>query len=326
MLARRPQVALRHLDDAHRILRGDELLAAGLLVALGAAQARQDERGASRDQMRSVELGRDVRGQSRGAQRRGRVLGVRRRGEEIAAESKEDLGFALVQRMDRIDGVEAMRARRGDAGGLLQRRNEGGRRPLPDAHGAIALDVRMAAHRADARAGLADGSAQKQHVDDLADVVDRVLVLRQPHRPADDDPLVPGEHPGGGADLRLADAAVERDFVPGDGAHVVRVGEEVLAAAADESLVDAIGLENGFADALEERDVAVDADLQEQVGELRRGSQQLLRMPESEKAGLAKRVHAEDRRAPALGLPCDRVQSKIADPEQRRLGVRSAPS
>ena len=83
------------------------------------------------------------------------------------------------------DGVEAVRARRLEAELACPSRVE----PrvghlLPDAHRAVALHVGVAAHRARARAGLADHPAQQQEVDDGLHVVDRVDVLGEPHGPA----------------------------------------------------------------------------------------------------------------------------------------------
>src|SRR6266568_715476 len=61
--------------------------------------------------------------------------------------------------------------------------------PFPNPHCAIALHVAMATHRTQARAGSSDLSAQQHEIDDLLNVGDCVLVLRQSHRPAEDCPL-----------------------------------------------------------------------------------------------------------------------------------------
>ena len=87
--------------------------------------------------------------------------------------------FALPSRSARIDvdGVEAVLARRLEAELVAQRVEEVVGRPLPDAHGAVALDVGVAAHRAQAGAGLADVALQQRDVDELLDRGDRVAVL-----------------------------------------------------------------------------------------------------------------------------------------------------
>ena len=64
-----------------------------------------------------------------------------------------------------------------------------GARLLVDAHGAVALHVAVAPHRAGAGAGPADVAPQQEEVDDLADGGHRVAVLGEAHGPAHDDPL-----------------------------------------------------------------------------------------------------------------------------------------
>src|SRR3712207_2269472 len=106
------QAPARGVDDAHRVLDADELLARLLHVALGAAEAREYQSLLARDEVRAVELGRDVRGQAAASQSFGRELGVGRGGQKIPAEGEEELHAALVHRLDRLDGVEAVAARR----------------------------------------------------------------------------------------------------------------------------------------------------------------------------------------------------------------------
>ena len=79
----------------------------------------------------------------------------------------------------------AVLARAGDAEPAVQCGQERLGHLLPDAHGAVALDVGVPAHRAHAGAGLADHAAHQQQVGDLADRRHRVPVLGQPHRPAE---------------------------------------------------------------------------------------------------------------------------------------------
>ena len=55
----RGEHAARELDDAHRVLTGDEF---ALAVALAAAEAGQDEGGAAGDEVAAVELGGDMDG------------------------------------------------------------------------------------------------------------------------------------------------------------------------------------------------------------------------------------------------------------------------
>ena len=131
--------------------------------------------------------------------------------------------LAVAQRADRVDGVEAVLARRVEAELLLQRVEEVLGRPLPDAHRAVALHVGVAADREQPGAGLADVALREGEVGDLLDGGDRVAVLGEAHRPA--------EHGGVGV-ARASRAAsvicarvspvVAVDDVPVDGADVRR--------------------------------------------------------------------------------------------------------
>ena len=78
-------------------------------------------------------------------------LGVGGGGDEVAAHGEEDLGLAVAQRADGPYDVVAVLARRREAELLLQGVQEGRGGPLEDAHGAVALHVAVAAHRAHAR-------------------------------------------------------------------------------------------------------------------------------------------------------------------------------
>ena len=79
------QAARRGVHHAHGICDGDELPA----VALGATEARQDERLGAGHHVRSVEFGGDVHGQGATVQRGCRGVGVGRGGHEVAAQAEE---------------------------------------------------------------------------------------------------------------------------------------------------------------------------------------------------------------------------------------------
>ena len=115
------------------------------------------------------------------------VTSVSGRGlDEVAAEADEDVGLAVPQGPDRVDGVVAVLARRVEAELGLQRVQEVLRRPLPDAHRPVALHVGVAADRQQSGARLADVALGEGQVGDLLDGGHRVAVLGQPHRPAED--------------------------------------------------------------------------------------------------------------------------------------------
>src|ERR1700688_4487396 len=71
----------------------------------------------------------------------------------------------------------------------LELRSQPAKKPvihlLPDSHRPIALHVAMSAHAQDARVRPSDISAQQEQVDQLADILDAVAMLRKAHRPAD---------------------------------------------------------------------------------------------------------------------------------------------
>src|SRR6478736_6821153 len=60
-------------------------------------------------------------------------------------------------------------------------------RSFPDAHGSVPLDIAMAAHRTNASSWSADVAPQQEEVHHFTNGRDRILVLRQAHRPATDD-------------------------------------------------------------------------------------------------------------------------------------------
>ena len=92
----------------------------------------------------------------------------------------ENFHLAMNNTFAGLDRVHARPARRLEAILLLEL--VGGRsRLLRDADRALALHVRVAAHRADARAGLADVAAQEQQVDHHLHVLDAGAVLGQAH-------------------------------------------------------------------------------------------------------------------------------------------------
>ena len=260
------------------------------------------------DQVRAVELGRDVHGQVEAAQRglgRASVSGVA--ATKLPPIAKNTLTWPSRIARIVVDGVEAVLARRLEAELVAEPVEEARRAPSPDAHGAVALHVGVAAHRAQPGAGLADVAAQQQQVDDLLDRRDRVLVLGQAHRPADDDAV------GLAVALRQrarSPAAVE----PGRGEHVVPVelrrrrGDvlvELRGVLGDELLVDRARPRSvSFAERREERLVAAEPDLEEVVGEGGALDQALgaLRVVEPPQPGLGERVDGDDARAVPLGL------------------------
>ena len=136
---------------------------------------------------------------------------------------KNTLAFAVAQRLDRGRRVSKPCSRGGskpNSSRSASRKCSAG--SLPDAHRAVALHVGVAAHRAQPGAGLADVALEQGDVDDLLDRRDRVAVLGDAHRPADDGRAGVAEHPGRLLDLRPARGRSRGDGVPVEVASVRR--------------------------------------------------------------------------------------------------------
>ena len=160
-------------------------------------------------------------------------------------------------------GLEA-RARLGVALDVLEARQLVGDR----AHVAAALDVVLPAQRVEPRAVAADVAGEEGEVDQREDVVDRVVVLGDPERPADHGPV------GARVGVRgLADhlrrhageplALVERERLDGRGVLV-----EALGRALDEGAVVQAGVDDLARHRVRERDVRADIEPEPAVGPL----------------------------------------------------------
>ena len=109
------------------------------------------------------------------------VLGVRRRRDKIAAKPNEHLCTAIDHRLQRVDNGMPMMLRRMKAEYLLDLAKHFGARLLVDPDRPVALDVGVAANRADPRSWPAEISPHQQQIGDLLDVVRALLVLGDPH-------------------------------------------------------------------------------------------------------------------------------------------------
>src|SRR3546814_12720732 len=108
----------------------------------------------------------------------------------------------------------AMIARRFETEHVADAIEIGPARFLVDANGAVALDVRMAADRGDARAGLAVVALEEQQIGDLLDELGPPLLLGNPHAVTDDRRVRADVDFGAAADLRLLDPLGGYDVGP----------------------------------------------------------------------------------------------------------------
>src|SRR5690348_1931109 len=126
---------------------------------------------------------------------------------------------------------------------------------FPDPDRAVALDVAVAAHGAEARARLPYLPSQQMQVDDLLNVRDGVHMLGEPHSPARDRPRGFPEHLGCPHDVVVRDAARLDDVVPRGEPHGARVRLEAVGVCVQEHAVydgraAFLALEKRLADAL----------------------------------------------------------------------------
>ena len=155
-------------------------------VAIGAAQGRQDDRARAGHDVGAVQLRRHLHGELDVAQRRldHGVSGVAEtKLPPIAMKTR-----ASPSRIARIASTVSWPCSRGavNSNSRSSAARKCLRRLLVDAHRAVALHVGVPAHRAHPGPGAADVALQQQHVHDIAQRRHRVLVLREPHRPAHD--------------------------------------------------------------------------------------------------------------------------------------------
>ena len=304
MFARWFERPTRSVNRAHGVLDADVLFDAALDILFGAPHGRQDQCNITANEMRTVEFGRDLDREARLAHRLDGDAGVRRGLHEVAAEPDEDLGFAVAEGANRIDGVEAVFARRIEAELLLECVQEMLGRLLPDAHRPIALNIGMTAHRAQARTTLADIALGEGNIDDFLDRRDRVVMLGQPHRPAIDRGLRLSDHLGGFGDLGAAQTRRRLDEAPVDLAQVLGPHVETGRMGVDEVMVESIPSDEERTNGLEEGEVAIDPDRQMQVGEIGApadNTARLLRIAEVDEAGLAQRIDRDDLGAAEFG-------------------------
>ncbi len=228
-----------------------------------------------------------------------------------------------------------MRTRRLESELVPQRVQEVVRHLLPDAHGAVALHVAVAAHRTRTRAGPAEIAAQQKEVDDLPDGGHSVLVLGDAHRPADDDPFAAQHVVTDRLDLRAGQPGRGEHVLPADLPGVLGELLEAAGVALDELAGEhltgprVLGLQEKPVEPLEEGEVAAGADVQEPVGDLDSLADdpaRLLRVLEPHEPRLGQRVHRDDAGSVQLRLLQRRelagvVGARVLAHQEDQIGV-----
>src|ERR1700754_3472970 len=97
------QATARGMDHRHRILNRDGLRPARLHIEFRSPKARQNKRLLCDQQMRAVELGRDMDRKVKLSHRLERSLGIGDRYCKVAAKANQSLGMTVADRLDGFD-------------------------------------------------------------------------------------------------------------------------------------------------------------------------------------------------------------------------------
>src|SRR6516165_5059435 len=185
------------MHHRHAVLDGDRLATARLHVDVAPRQRGKDQCLLAMNQMAAIELCADRDGEPQLPHRRFGRRPVWNRSNEIAAEPDEHFGASIHHRLYGVDDMVPARPGRLEAEYFLVLVEEFWLRLFVDAHGAVALHVRMAAHRADPRSGPAKVSPQQKQIHHLLHVCRAEAMLGDPHGVAEDNgarPNIDGSH------------------------------------------------------------------------------------------------------------------------------------
>ena len=162
-------------------------------------------------------------------------------------------------------------ARRFEPKRLVNCSTEFGFEFFPNAHGAVALDVGMPADRTRPATVDSDAAPHQQHVHHLLNVLRAVEVLGRTQTPTNDDPSRIADPGGGLADLFSRNPGGLGDRIPRRLPNVLQDRFDAFGVGFDKTPIDGgsfgrvVPADELFEDAFEQRNVAVDFDLQKQV-------------------------------------------------------------
>lgn len=169
------------MHHRHGVFDGDGLTTGGLNIQLGTAKAWENKRLFTHQQMGTVQLSTNVNTQIKVTHCREAVLVIGHRDGKVTAEADKRFRPTVDHGTGRLHRIMPMVRRRLKAKHLFQTVQEGRGGLLANPDGTVPLNVRVAAKRAYSRTGLADISAQKQHISDQPDVCRAFIVLGNPH-------------------------------------------------------------------------------------------------------------------------------------------------
>ena len=201
-----------------------------------------------------------------------RVLGKRGigvRAIQIPAEAEAELQFLPRSGLNAGHRVEARCRRQLQAVLRLQPLENRVFQFRGHAHRADPLHVRVASNRQQSRVGAADHTSQQREVGDRFDVFDAIRMMRDPHRPSEDDVLGRGIASGDGLNCFGADTRLAVDVVPVlSGQTRLQLGP-VIAVLGEERFVVSIHLHDSLRHSGQQREITSNVRLHVQRGNLR---------------------------------------------------------
>ena len=213
-VARRLTPTLPRADAACAVFGGIDLLHPILLVHLGVPQARQQPGMGTSDQVSAVQLGRHLDVQREVGPRRFQPVRVRDRTKEVAAQANEAFHRTIQNTFAGVDGRQAHALRHAEVEQRFDLVAWHFSRVFGDTDRTLPLHVRVAAHRADARAGLADIAPQQQQVHQHLHTRHAMAVLGDTHAVDDHHFVRACVHGGSRFHGRAADAGLVLEIGP----------------------------------------------------------------------------------------------------------------
>src|SRR5664279_3639723 len=281
--------------------------------------------------MTVVELGGDLHRQVHLYPSRFHGRSLRDGADKIAAEPEERLHLSSQDALTGLHRVHAFLARRikAELFGIFVQRYELGF--FGNADRSLALDVRMAANRRNARSVPADIALEHKQIDEHRDVLEAVDVLGQSHAVDSNHAIGLYINLRGGFDRDAAKAGSGLDVIPGS---VADLGFELLKPVrmrldkwhVEHALALDLGLvvrgEDVLADAEHDRDVAADLDLMILAADpgFLAGQHfcRILRVDEGFKTLFPHRIEGDD-----LNATLRRILQRVEKPRTVRAGVLS---